>query len=638
MSNVETMQFQAESRELLDLMIHSVYSNKEIFLRELISNASDALDRLRFEALTNKELAIDKEDLHIRITPDTKNRTLTISDNGVGMSREEVISNIGTIARSGTRELLAKIKSNGKPSDALSMIGQFGIGFYSVFMVADKVELITRRVGEDKATQWVSDGKGEFTVSEGTRDTHGTTITLYLKPVDNENGIADYTNEYVISDIVKRYSDFISYPVRMEVEKKDKDDKTVVEDRTLNSMKPIWSRPESEVKEDEYNEFYRHISHDWNEPLTHISLKAEGTMEFHSLLYIPSKAPFDLFYQGYKSGLALYVRRVLIMENLEDLLPHYLRFVKGVVESADLPLNLSREMLQKDRHISLIKKRLVKKVLDTLGDMMEKDRDKYLTFWNEFGAAVKEGLTTDFENRDKLLSLLLYESTADPAKKVSFKEYIGRIKKEQNEIYYITGDSRDVLENSPHLEMFKKKGYEVLFMTDAVDELVVQTVTEFEGHKLKSVEKGEIDLGTEKEKEKSKKEIEEKTNEFRNLLDTIKKHLDENIKDVRFSNRLLTAPACIVTDENEMSPHLERLLKQTQMSGMRPKIKRILELNPKHPIIEKMGKRLETNKNDKEIKDYAELLMDYALLAEGSEIPDPVKFNDLLVRVMEKSL
>lgn len=638
MSNPEKMKFQAESKELLELMIHSVYSNKEIFLRELISNSSDALDRLRIEALTNKDLAVDKEKLMMRIEVNSEARTLTISDNGIGMNKTEVINNIGTIARSGTRDLLKKMKKKGEDSQAAELIGQFGVGFYSAFMVADKIALLTRRVGQKSAVLWESDGKGDYEISTSERDNHGTTVILHLKPIDTENGVGDYTSFYTISEIVKRYSDFINYPIKMEHETKDKDDKTVVEDTTLNSMKPIWARPEKEVKDDEYDEFYKHISHDWNKPLKRVSFKVEGMMEFQSLLYIPSKAPFDLYYQGYKSGLHLYVKRVLIMENFEELLPHYLRFVKGVVESADLPLNLSREILQKDKHISTIKKKLVSKIITALSDMMKKDKKNYETFWTEFGAAVKEGLTIDFENKDKLLELLLFESSNDAKNKTTLKEYIGRMKKDQKEIYYITGDLRTVLENSPHLEIFKKKGIEVLYLLDAVDELVVQAVPEYESFKLKSIEKGEVDLGSEKEKEKVKKELDDKKEEYGDLLTSIQTHLKDDIKEVRLTNRLVNAPACIVTDENGMTPHLERLLKSSQMGISAPKTLRILELNPAHPIVEKMSERFEANKKDKELKDYSTLLMDYALMAEGSEIPDPVQFNQLLVKVMENAL
>src|SRR6059036_81538 len=486
-TNMETFQFQAEARQVLDLMIHSLYTQKEIFLRELISNASDALDRLRFEALSRPELIGPDEKLEIWIESDPKARTLTISDNGIGMSREEVVANIGTIAKSGTRELLESLRD--KPSETLTtLIGQFGVGFYSAFMAADRVTLLTRRAGEEKAVQWESSGDGTFTVTEASKFTRGTSITLHLKKFEEDAEVDDFTEKRVIERIVKRYSDFVSYPIIY------KSHDTKEPDRTLNSMKPIWTRPRSEVKDDEYKEFYKHISHDWNEPMFTWSFRAEGRSEYQALLFVPSQAPFDLFYATGKFGLHLYVRRVLIMEHCEELLPPYLRFLHGVVDSADLPLNVSRQRLQEDRHITQIRKWLTKKTLDSLEEMLKSDSEKYRKFWSQFGRALKEGASFDFENKDKLLSIYLFESSNDPEKSTTLKDYVSRMKDGQSTIYYLTGPSRRAVENSPHLEAFKEKGYEVLYLVDPVDELLVQWIPEFESKPLKSVGKGVAEL------------------------------------------------------------------------------------------------------------------------------------------------
>ncbi len=457
-SNVETFQFQAEARQVLELMIHSLYTNKEIFIRELISNASDAIDRLRFEALSNPELIGEDDRYEIVIESDPKAKTLTIHDNGIGMSREEVITHIGTIAKSGTRDLLEKMKESKSPDAAASMIGQFGVGFYSAFMAADLVTLVTRRAGETHATRWESTGDGTYTIAEGHRFSRGTSITLHLRKFEEDDQVEDFTDKYVISRIVQRYSDFVTHPIRF----KEKDGKA--DDKPLNSMKPIWTRPRTEVTEDEYKEFYKHISHDWSEPLKSWSYRAEGRSEYQSLLFIPSQAPFDLFQQTGKFGLHLYVRRVLIMEHCEDLLPSYLRFVRGVVDSADLPLNVSRQRLQEDRHIAQIRKWLTRKVLDSFEDMLKNEAETYSKFWKNFGRVLKEGAGFDFDNKDKLLHLYLFESSNDPEKLTTLADYVSRMKPDQKSIYFLTGPSRRAVENSPHLEAFRAKGYEVLFL------------------------------------------------------------------------------------------------------------------------------------------------------------------------------
>ncbi|HWX41781.1 MAG TPA: molecular chaperone HtpG [Blastocatellia bacterium] len=645
----QELEFQAETKQLLDLMIHSLYTSKDIFLRELISNASDAIDRLRFESLTDPEMLQDGSEFEIRLDPDGQARTLTISDNGIGMSRDELIANIGTIAKSGTRELREKIRAGESPQALAEFIGQFGVGFYSCFMVSDKVALVTKRAGEDTATRWESTGDGRYTLRDDARPTRGTSITLHLKPVDSEAGIEDYADYWVLSRIVRRYSDFVSYPIhckdqREELEKdehgiakKDAKPTIVVEDKILNSMKPIWTRTQAETTKAEYDEFYRHISHDWTEPFKVLTLKAEGTVEYEALLFIPAKAPHDLFYHAAECGLRLYAKRVMIMERSEDLLPRYLRFIKGVVDSSDLPLNISRQMLQQDRHITQIRKWVTKKVLDTLTDLKEQEYDKYLEFWEQFGRCLKEGASSDYDNKDKILSLLLFESSNDPEKLTTLKDYLSRMKKPlQNEIYYLTGETRAIVENSPHLEAFKAKDYEVLYLTDPVDELLVQSLMDFEGKRLKSVGKGTVLLGTEDERKKAEEGLKEKEKEAADLLEFIQKHLDKDVKQVRLSTRLVASPVCLVGTEIDYSPQMERLLQMGKGAG--PKQRRIMELNPNHDIFTKMLARYKTNQQDDSLGDSAELLLGYGLLAEGSELPDAARFNkliaDALVRIL----
>jgi molecular chaperone HtpG len=618
-TNTETFQFQAEARQVLELMIHSLYTNKEIFLRELISNASDALDRLRFEALSRPELIGSDEKLEVWIESDSAPRTLNIHDNGIGMSRDEVIANIGTIAKSGTRELLQTLREKQSSDLVTTLIGQFGVGFYSAFMVADRVTLVTRRAGEGTATQWESSGDGTFTIKETSKFARGTSITLHLKKFEDDAEVDDFTDKWVISRIVKQYSDFVAYPIIY----KEKDTKEP--EKPLNSMKPIWTRPRSEVTEEEYKEFYKHISHDWNEPLKTWSFRAEGRSEYQALIFVPSQAPFDLFYTSGKFGLHLYVRRVLIMEHCEELLPPYLRFVRGVVDSADLPLNVSRQRLQEDRHITQIRKWLIKKILDSLEEMQKNDPDTYVTFWKQFGRALKEGASFDFDNKNKLLSLYMFESSNDAEKLTSLKEYVGRMKEGQSAIYYITGSSRRAVENSPHLEAFKEKGYEVLYLVDPVDEILTQWLPEFESKKLKSIAKGVADLGEEKD-------LKKKAQDYAKLINALGKKLEDRVKEVRLSSRLTSSPACLVVAEGDVSPNLEKLL--NQVKGESTKQKRIMELNPDHEIIVKMGERAEDSMFD----DFAEVLYGYALLAEGSELEDRLKFNQAVVRVLAKTI
>jgi molecular chaperone HtpG len=622
-ANVETFQFQAEARQVLELMIHSLYTNKEIFLRELISNASDATDRLRFEALSKPELIGTDDRLEILAEVDPTARTVTVHDNGIGMNRQEVIANIGTIAKSGTRELMQTLKESKSSEIATSLIGQFGVGFYSAFMVADRVTLVTRRAGEEGGTQWESTGDGTYSISDARRFSHGTSITLHLKPLEESETAEDFTKVYVIESIIKKYSDFVTYPIRT----KEKDGKE--SEKPINSMKPIWTRPRSEVKDEEYKEFYKHISHDWNEPLRFWSFRAEGRSEYQALLYAPSEAPFDLFYQSGKWGLHLYVRRVLIMEHCQDLLPPYLRFMRGVVDSADLPLNVSRQRLQEDRHIEQIRKWLTRKVLDSFEEMHRKEPEEYIKLWKNFGRVLKEGTTLDFDNKDRLLGLFLFESSADPEKLTTLEEYVSRMKEGQPAIYYITGPSRRAIEHSPHLEAFQAKGYEVLFLTDPVDEMLVQWVWDYKEKKLKSVAKGVADLGDDKD-------LSAKVKEFSSLMDVLQTKLDASVRQVRLSGRLTSSPVCLVVADQDMSPNLEALLGKAK--GETTRQKRIMEINPDHELVGKMRTLHAANPEDPVLNDFANILYGYALLAEGSEIAEPQKFNEALLRVAGKAL
>ena len=646
MGTMESFEFKAETRQLLDLMIHSLYSHKDIFLRELISNASDALDRLRFEALTDPSLLEDGQELEVRLDPDPATRTLTVSDNGIGMSREELIQNIGTIAHSGTRELIEKLKQ-GKTSDMPpEFIGQFGVGFYSAFMVADKITLVTRRAGDATATTWESAGDGTYTVGETAKSTQGTSITLHLKPVDADNGIEDFTSEFVLGRIVRQYSDFVTYPVRIWVTreerekdekglpKKDGETKTVVENQTLNSMKAIWARPKDEVTEEEYRDFYRHVSHDWHDPLEIVRQHAEGTLEYDALLFIPSKAPYDLFYQAYQGGLQLYVKKVKIMEHCEALLPRFLRFVRGIVDCPDVPLNVSREMLQNARELTQIRRALTKKLLDTLADMRRDDEEKYLGLWTEFGRALKEGVT-EFETREKITDLLLFQSSHDAQKLTTLADYVERMGDQQKVIYYITGESREILENLPHLETLRAKGLEVLYLTEPVDELMVQHLTEFGGKRLKSVAKGEIDLDDE-EKGETAQERESQEKQHADLLTFMQTTLDAHVKQVRLSNRLTTSAACLVGADHDYSPQLEKLLMKGEGGG--PKTRRILEVNPDHPVFELLQKRFDADRKDPSLVACTELLFGQALLSEGLSLPDPVKFSRQVADIMVRGL
>jgi len=620
----ETLGFQAEVKQLLQLMIHSLYSNKEIVLRELISNASDAADKLRFEALANNGLYENDSELKIRVSFDKAARTLTISDNGIGMSRQEVIDNIGTIAKSGTKEFLNAL-SGDQAKDA-NLIGQFGVGFYSSFIIADKVTLVTRRAGDAKAVQWESSGEGDYTLETVEKTTRGTDITLHLREGEDE-----FLNDWKLKSIIRKYSDHITLPIVMKKsEWKDGEQVPTDEDEAVNKASALWARSKTEITEVDYQEFYKHVSHDFENPLTWSHNRVEGKQEYISLLYIPSKAPFDLYDRERRHGIKLYVKRVFIMEDAEKLMPQYLRFVRGVIDSADLPLNVSREILQHSKDIDAIKAGSVKKVLGLLEDFAENKPEEYSKLWNEFGRVLKEGPGEDFANKDKIAGLLRFASTHldNEEQVVSLKAYIERMKEGQDKIYYITADSFAAAKHSPHLEIFRKKGIEVLLLSDRVDEWLLGSLTEFEGKPLQSVAKGDLDLGKledEAEKEQQKK-VED---ESKSLVERIQSILGDKVKEVRVTHRLTDSPACLVAGEHDLSGNLERLLKSAGQKT--PESKPVLEVNPNHRLLELLKSEEEGPRFD----DLSHVLFDQALLAEGGQLEDPASFvkrmNSLLV-------
>ncbi len=624
-----TMEFKAEIKQLLDLMIHSLYSHTEIFLRELISNASDALDKARYESLTNADIIVKSGPWKIRIDADKTAGTLTVSDNGIGMTREEVIEALGTIASSGTKEFLKELQRRGA-QDAPELIGQFGVGFYSSFMVADTVTVVTRKAGtvEDHATKWSSSADGSFTVDDVEKSVPGTDVILHLKEDSKK-----LLEEWEIRSIVRKYSDYIDYPVVMEVEREqesslDKGTKVKVrEEETLNSQKAIWLKDRAEITETEYSEFYRHVSHDFHDPLKVIHYRAEGTSEFVCLLYLPSSVPADIFYKDYKVGPTLYVKRVQIMTNCEQLLPLWLRFVKGVVDSSDLPLNVSREMLQNNRQVEIIKNNITKKVLDTLAEMKKNEPDAYLTFFREFGRVLKEGIHYDFSRREAIADLLLFSSTkCEDGKLRTFHDCLDAMKPDQQEMYYIVAPSLLEAVNSPYLEVFREKDIEVLIMTDEIDDFLFAGF-DYKGKKLKSVTKGEINL--------DRKGRDEEKKQYGGLIDAMKEHLKEDIKDVRFSGRLTDSPCCLVSDEGDLDLNMEKLLKA--MGQEVPKRKQILEINPSHELFSVMNSIFGSDPASAVLKDYIDLLYDQALLLEGSKPKDPARFIKNVSRLMVNS-
>ena len=637
--STETIEFQAEARQLLQLMIHSIYSTKDVFLRELISNSSDALDKLRLAAYQDKDLEVDTSDLHIELESDPVARTLTVRDNGIGMSREDVVDLIGTIAKSGTAEMLAQLRqareagtTEKSAEQSAELIGQFGVGFYSSFMVADRVELITRKAGAHHGVRWESDGEGTYTVSDEADAPQGTSVILHLKPEDADDALGDFTRPGTIRQIVKRYSDFITWPIRMAADAApaataDADAEGGAESPaapelvTVNSRKALWARAQSDVSEEEYAEFYRHVSHDWQEPLETIRLSAEGTFEYQALLFLPSHATMDLFLRDGKRGVQLYVKRVFIMDDCEALVPEYLRFVKGVVDASDLSLNISREILQQNRQIQLIRKRLVRKVLSTVRTMLDDEPEKYATFWSELGRAVKEGLLSDSENQQAILEICSFPSTHDADKPTTLAAYLERMPEGQDAIYYVTGESRAALENSPHMEAFRAKGYEVLLLTDPVDDMWVDAVGTFNEKSLVSIARGEVDLGGDEVDDDAKAA-------FAPLLGFMSQTLADEVKDVRLSHRLTNSAVCLVGEPGDLTPTLEKMYRA--MGQPMPTIKRTLEINPQHALVSNLLTAHGERPEDPALAETARLLYGMALLAEGGELAEPASFVSML--------
>ncbi len=636
----QTRAFQTEVRQLLDLMIHSLYSNKEIFLRELISNASDAADKLRFEAIANENLYEGESQIDIRITFDKEAGTLSITDNGIGMTLDETVENIGTIAKSGTKEFLKALKED-QVKDA-NLIGQFGVGFYSAFIVADRVTLITRKAGEpaNQAVRWESAGDGEYSLETVTKESRGTEVILHLREDEK-----DFLDDWRVRSTIRKFSDHVSWPILMlkradyspeddeedelidkdepEAEKKEKKvkEEKLPEWETVNQASALWTRSKSEVTAEEYHEFYKHVGHDFEEPLAHIHARLEGKYEYTVLLFVPKKAPFDLWDRDRKHGVKLYVRRVFIMEGAEELMPRYLRFVRGVVDSSDLPLNVSRERLQKNPAVDAIKKGISGKIFSLLEDLAKNEGEKYQTFWDTFGVVLKEGMIEDYANRERIAKLLRFSTTHTDSKvqNISLEDYVSRMKEQQKAIYYVNGESFDAVKHHPHLEVFRKKGIEVLLLADRVDEWLVSHLHEFEGKPLKSVAKGGLDLG-ELEDEEDKKELEKYQGDFKELIERAQKGLGDLVKEVRVTNRLTDSPSCLVGGEHDMSISMERILKEAGQPA--PSTKRTLELNPSHALV----LRLKDEADEQRFNDLSRILHDQALLSEGGQLEDPADF------------
>ena len=638
--NKQTLGFQAEVKQLLNLMIHSLYSNKEIFLRELISNASDACDKLRFEALNDPALLANDPDLKIRVSFDKAARTITVSDNGIGLSREEAVEHLGTIAKSGTREFFAAL--TGDQSKDAHLIGQFGVGFYSSYIVADKVTVVSRRAGlpADQAVKWESTGEGEFSVETVNKAGRGTDVTLHLREGEDE-----LLSGWKLRQIIRKYSDHITLPILMKQEKWDEEKKEQVEtgeEETVNQASALWARPRSEISDEQYQAFYKHIAHDFEDSLAYVHARVEGRQEYTQLLYIPQHAPFDLWDRNARHGIQLYVRRVFIMDDAEKLMPLYLRFVRGVVDTNDLPLNVSREILQESKDIEAIRGGCVKKVLGLLEGLANSEeaaeKEKYTRFWHEFGRVFKEGVGEDFANKERIAKLLRFASTHTdtPEENVSLADYVARMKEGQEKIYYVTAETFTAARNSPHLEIFRKKGIEVLLLSDRVDEWVVGYLTEFDGKPLQSVAKGGLDLGG-LEDAAEKEEAEQAAGEYKALTEKIKAVLGEKVKDVRVTHRLTDSPACIVADEHDMGGNLARILKAAGQKA--PEMKPILEINPKHPAVLRL--KYEGEGADSRFDDWANLLLEQATLAEGGTLDDPAGFvkriNELMLALSGKS-
>jgi len=630
-TQTESFEFQAEVRQLLDLMIHSLYSNTEVFLRELISNASDALDRRRFAGLTDPDL-VPEEELGILLRVDPEARTLTVSDNGIGMSRDELVANIGTIAKSGTAEFARALRERNGSEIPPELIGQFGVGFYASFMVADRVGVLSRKAGEETSTRWESSGEGGFTVGSGDRETAGTDVVVHLAPAGGDDGGEDYADEFTLRRIVRKYSDFVAYPIRLA--KAEGGAPT----EPLNSMKAIWTRPAGDVTEDEHREFYKHISHDWSDPLLHLATKIEGTFEATALLYVPSKAPYDLYHREMAHrGIQLYVKRIFIMDECRELMPEWLRFVKGVVDAEDLSLNVSREMLQQDRQISAIRKHLVKKVLESIADLARDDYERYVEFYAQFGPVLKEGLLDLGEKRDRILDLALCRTSDDRTKLTRLSDLVDGLPEDRDVIYYAVGPSIDTLAQSPHLEAFRAKGLPVALFTDRVDEVwLEQNPPEYHGKRWQSVGRGEIDLGGSDEDAAAKQDDTEAEAGFTGLLARLRVALQDDVKEVRLSQRLTTSPACLVIEAGEIAPHLAEILREAGQDV--PESRPILEVNPGHPLIAKLRDLENGRGKDARIDEFAALLFHQAQLAEGGRLPDPAAFSRRLTELMVRAL
>lgn len=648
----EMHEFQAETKQLLDLMIHSIYTNHEIFLRELISNASDAIDKMHFESLTNRGLLEGDEDYEIFLVPDPASHTLTISDNGIGMSREEVIDNLGTIAKSGTKAFLEQLQKAKETNAAITdkeMIGQFGVGFYSAFMVAEKVTVVTRKAGEKEAVRWESTGDGSYSLEACDKEKRGTTITITLAPdFYGDKAEENFTETYKLESLVKKYSDYVRYPIKMnfEIEEmpKDKDGKPIegaekikrIELRTLNSMQPIWTRNKSDIKPEEYNEFFKNQFHEWEDPMEVFHTKAEGTVEYNSLLFIPAHAPFNLYHTDYEPGLQLYSRHVFIMDKCKDLLPDYLRFVKGLVDSPDLSLNISRELLQQSRELKVIGRNLEKNILKTLERTMKNNREKYEKFWAEFGKSLKIGIYNSMYSGEdtvsKLKDLLLFDSSKD-GKLTSLKEYVDRMPESQKKIYYATGKDKEMIEHLPQMELLREKGIEVLYLLDTVDEFAIETIREYADKKFHSISRGDLELD-DAESQEAKKETEDIAKKNDDLMKDIKEALGDKVADVKVSTRLKSSAVCLVADEQGPSLAMEQAF--AEAANPMFKAKRILEINPHHDLFGRLQKLHEAGKEGADFKDYCDLLYTQALLIEGILPEDPIAFANKVAQLMAK--